>query len=220
MLSSASDYRPVLFIDDDPALIGSTINGLPVVDGNHTDLNATLLRYDVNKAILAIANLPSADYHRKLNQISAMDCQVLTMPSVTELMSGNARIDDIRDVSISDILGRSEVAPDMDLMGRRVTGRTVLVTGGGGSIGSELCRQIMNLAPQQLIIVDNSEANLYHITEDLNKLQQHAMDASRAPFLPMICSVLDDNRLTQLFNNVDIDTVFHAAAYKLSLIHI
>ena len=214
MLSSASDYRPVLFIDDDPALTGSTINGLPVVDGNHTDLNATLLRYDVNKVILAIANLPSADYHRKLSQISAMDCQVLTMPDVNELMSGTARISDIRDVSISDILGRSEVAPDMDLMARRVTGKTVLVTGGGGSIGSELCRQVMNLAPQQLIVVDNSEANLYHITEELNKLQQHAVDSPRDPFLPIICSVLDNNRLAQLFNSVDIDTVFHAAAYK------
>ena len=213
-LFSGSQYRPVLFIDDAPAMAKSTVVGLPVLDGSDPELKAALQRKEVSKVVLAIPSLNSLAYQRKLQDIGKLDLPVLTMPSVPELISGTAKIDDVRDVSISDILGRGEVAPDKQLMSRRVAGKTVLVTGGGGSIGSELCRQVMNLAPKQLIILDNSEANLYHITEELNQLKQQYIDPALSAFKPVLGSVLDENRLNQLFKNHAVDTVFHAAAYK------
>ncbi|MDC0434879.1 polysaccharide biosynthesis protein [bacterium] len=211
MLFSGGLYRPVVFIDDSPAMANSTIVGLPVLSGGDPDLKLMLQRKEVSRIVMAIPSLSSMAYHQKLQDISELDLPVLTMPSIAELMTGTAKIDDVRDVSISDILGRGEVTPDVDLMSRRVTGKTVLVTGGGGSIGSELCRQVMNLKPRQLIILDNSEANLYHITEELN---QRTNDSSTRAFVPLIGSVLDKTRLNQLFKTHSIDTVFHAAAYK------
>jgi len=213
LLSSANQYRPIVFIDDDPQLTKSTLLGLPVISGTDLELNSTLARRDVSKIILAMPGLSSADYHRKLQSVNKLDLPVLTMPSVMELVSGMAQADEIRDVSIKDILGRTEVAPDADLMAKRVTGKTVLVTGGGGSIGSELCRQVMYLSAKRLIILDNCEANLYHITEELAKSPFSAL-AQATPFTPLIGSVLDKNRIQQLFAKYDIDTIFHAAAYK------
>ena len=214
MLLSGSQYRPVAFIDDAPATANSTLMGLPVLRGKNPDLKLILERKEVSKIVMAIPSLSSLEYHRKLQDVSALDLPVLTMPSVDELMTGTAKIDDVRDVSNSDILGRGEVTPDVNLMSRRVTGKTVLVTGGGGSIGSELCRQVLKLAPKQLIILDNSEANLYHITEEINKLNDPIANVPVSLFLPLIGSVLDKNRLNQLFRKYAIDTVFHAAAYK------
>ena len=211
LLFSGSQYRPVAFIDDEPSMVDSTVVGLPVLSGSDPELKTLLQRREASRIVMAIPSLSSLAYHQKLQSISALNLPVLTMPSIVELMTGTAKIDDVRDVSISDILGRGEVTPDVQLMSRRVTGKTVLVTGGGGSIGSELCRQVMKLAPRQLIILDNAEANLYHITEELGKL---ASDPSVTPFVPLIGSVLDKNRLDQLFMKHNVDTVFHAAAYK------
>ena len=211
LLFSGSQYRPVAFIDDEPSMVHSTVVGLPVFSGSDPELQVLLQRREASKIVMAIPSLSSVDYHRNLQKISSLDLPVLTMPSIVELMTGTAKIDDVRDVSISDILGRGEVTPNVELMSRRVTGKSVLVTGGGGSIGSELCRQVMKLAPRQLIILDNSEANLYHITEEFNKT---AFEASSISFVPLIGSVLDKNRLDQLFEKYSVDTVFHAAAYK------
>ena len=214
LLSSESQYRPAVFIDDNPLLENSTLQGLPVLFGGNPDLSSLLLTREVSKIVLAMPRLSSAEYHRKLQEVDTLGLPVLTMPSVVELMSGQASASDIRDVSIGDILGRGEVTPNVDLMSLRVTGKTVLVTGGGGSIGSELCRQVMNLSPRRLVILDNCEANLYHITEELNRLAPLSQKTKLSSFTPLICSVLDKNRLDRLFGEYEIDTVFHAAAYK------
>jgi len=214
MLGGESLYRPVVFIDDNSKLARSTLLGMPVLDGNSDELKAELQKLEVNRVVLAMPSLSTAEYHRKLQDVSNLNLPVLTMPSIAEMMSGDAKADDIRDVSISDILGRGEVAPNIELMSRRVTGKTILVTGGGGSIGSEICRQVMKLSPHKLIVLDNSEPNLYQITEELNRLQSEAMVVQPAGFIPLLCSVLDENRLNLLFDEYNIDTVFHAAAYK------
>ena len=214
MLRGGGDYRPVVFIDDDVKLTGSTVSGLPVLIGSNPALKHELKRHDVQGIVLAIPSLSSAAYQRKLSMADSLGFHVQTMPSVAELMSGTARMDEIREVSISDILGRSEVVPDVELMSRRVTGKTVLVTGGGGSIGSELCRQVMKLAPRQLLILDNSEANLYHITEEFNTIAKDAEIDGEFNFKPILGSVTNKRRINKLMADYAVDTVFHAAAYK------
>jgi FlaA1/EpsC-like NDP-sugar epimerase len=214
LLSVNNKYCPVIFIDDDPKIAGTTLFGLPVVSGDAAKLEAKLSKVDASKIVLAMPSMPAVDYHRKIQELNALDIPVLTLPNISELMSGSAKVDDIRDVSIGDILGRSEVPPDLHLMARRVTGKTVLVTGGGGSIGSELCRQIMKLSPKHLIALENCEANLYHLTEELSEQAEGSSVSDVPRFTPFLCSVLDKQQVDKLMAKHRVNTVVHAAAYK------
>ena len=215
LLSVGKEYRPVLFLDDNAALGHSTVSGIPVVNPKLSDLKSELRRYDVNQIVLAMPSISANVYQQKFNELEPLGFPIQTMPGVSELLSGSARADQIRDVSIKDILGRTEVAQNVELMGRRVTGKTVLVTGGGGSIGSELCRQIGKLGPAKLIVVDNSEANLYHITEDLSRVGGYFCNQkSSGAFVPLLGSVAEPDWVESLFDEYRIDCVFHAAAYK------
>ncbi len=209
LLESSDAYRPVLLIDDDPALARTTVEGVRVVDGGAADLRAQLARHDVGLVVVAIDTLAHGALEQKLAYLSSLGMHVKTMPSVTELVSGAARPDEIRDISIADILGRSEVTPDLALMSRRVAGRSVLVTGGAGSIGSELARQIQALGPATLVVLDNSEAALYEITEELG-----GAEAGGGGFVPVLGSVKDRRDLDDVMRRHGIDMVFHAAAYK------
>ena len=214
LLGSNEKYRPALFIDDDSSLEGKTLFGLPILNGACEKLAEQLKRHEVNKIVLAMPAISTAAYHKKIQQLEKLGWPALTMPSIEELISGTAKIDEIRDVSVNDILGRKEVTPNVELMGRRVTGKVVLVTGGGGSIGSEICRQVMQLRPRRLIIVDNTEANLYHITEELDQLSSSSVDPEFVNFLPLLGSVTDREHMEKLMEEHEVNTVFHAAAYK------
>lgn len=214
LMFGGDEFRPVLFIDDNQNMAGSMVSGLPVLDGTSEHLRAELLRYEVSRIILAIPSLTTGDYHRKVQALEKVGLPVQTMPSISEIVAGTARPDDIRDISIHDILGRTEVVPDKGKMGSCVSGKVVMVTGGGGSIGSELCRQILALEPAKLIVLDQGEANLYHITEELNNAPKaERADGTRA-FIPVLCSVTDRVRLARLMSEHNVDTVYHAAAYK------
>lgn len=214
LLGANDKFRPVIFIDDNKTLEGTTLCGLPILHGSNSLLSNELKQHEVSKVVLAMPGISAAAYHKKLQQLEKMGLPTLTMPSIEELISGTAKADEIRDVSVNDILGRKEVVPDIELMGKRVTGKVVLVTGGGGSIGSEICRQVMKLKPSRLIIVDNSEANLYHITEELDQLASSAVDADFVSFLPLLGTVVDRDRMEKLMAKYGVNTVFHAAAYK------
>ena len=214
LLENNREYRPVMFIDDNEQLGKTTLLGLPIVGGLRDDLKAQLMRREVSKVVLAMPSINPSKYHRKIQQLEKTGLPVLTMPSIDELINGTARLDEIRDVSVNDILGRTEVTPDYALMGRRVIGRAVLVTGGGGSIGSELCRQVMKLAPRVLVVLDNCEANLYHITEELSAIPKGLLSSSIPPVVTLLGSVTDKTRMKRLMAEHMIDTVFHAAAYK------
>ena len=214
LLNVDDQYHPVVFIDDDPKIAGTTLFGLPIFNGEADTLELRLKKAEVSKIVLAMPSIPAADYHRKIQDLAALAFPVLTLPNVSELMSGTAKVDDIRDVSIGDILGRSEVPPDLKLMARRITGKTVLVTGGGGSIGSELCRQIMKLSPKHLIALENCEANLYHLTEELSEQSSSSESPDAPQFTPFLCSVLDKQQVDKLMAHHGVNTVVHAAAYK------
>jgi len=214
LLTVDNKYRPVIFIDDDPTIIGTTLFGLPIISGDSTLLKAKLNKVDASKIVLAMPSMAAVDYHRKVQDLNALDIPILTLPNITELMIGTAKVDDIRDVSIGDILGRSEVPPDLELMGRRITGKTVLVTGAGGSIGSELCRQIMKLSPKHVIALENCEANLYHLTEELSEQLADNVNGAMPRFTPFLCTVLDKKQVNKLMTEHGVNTVVHAAAYK------
>lgn len=214
LLGSNDKFRPAVFIDDDRTLSGTTLCGLPILNGGGAQLAEQLKEHEVSKVVLAMPAISTSAYHKKLLLLEKTGLPVLTMPSIEELISGTAKVDEIRDVSVNDILGRKEVTPDVSLMGRRVTDKVVLVTGGGGSIGSEICRQVMKLKPTRLIIVDNCEANLYHITEELDLLSSSAVDVKFVNFLPLLGTVTDRERMEELMAKHKVNTVFHAAAYK------
>jgi FlaA1/EpsC-like NDP-sugar epimerase len=214
LLSVDNKYRPVMFIDDDPNISGTTLFGLPIVSGDLSKLETRLNKAEVSKIVLAMPSMAAVEYHRKIHELNTLDIPIQTLPNISELMSGTAKVDDIRDVSIGDILGRSEVPPDLKLMARRITGKTVLVTGGGGSIGAELCRQIMKLSPNHLIALENGEANLYHLTEELSVHSEGDSFGVGPRFTPFLCSVLDKQQVNKLMAEHKVNTVVHAAAYK------
>jgi len=209
LLQSDPAFRPVVFIDDDPAIVGQTIAGLPVIDGGDEDLVKRLAQRDTSRVILALPTISSAAHRAKISRLGTAGLAIKTMPGINELLAGTSRPDEIRDVSFADLLGRREVTPDPRRLGLRVTGRSVLVTGGGGSIGSELCRQIAQLSPDRLVILEHGEENLYTITEELEPKAR-----GRFEFVPQLGSVCDGPLLARLIARYEVSTVFHAAAYK------
>ena len=211
-LSRGSEYRPVLLLDDNPALAGTTVCGLRVQQPARNSLKEILTTRDISRVILAMPSLSAADYESKVAEVTSVGYPVQTIPTYAELVSGAVKLDNIRDISINDILGRSEVPPDPDLLGKTVTGKVVLVTGAGGSIGSELCRQIVSQQPKKLVALDHSEENLYKITEEIKNY--YSSEFTFDLFLPILCSVNDTEAVSELLANQSVSAVFHAAAYK------
>ncbi|MGQ7846342.1 polysaccharide biosynthesis protein [Granulosicoccus sp. 3-233] len=214
ILKNGDEYSPVCFIDDNPGLSGSTVMGRPVLNGVGSNLAAQLAKYEVSEIIIAIPSVNSAQYSRIYDRVEDLGFPFKTSPSFVELVSGQAAISEIREVSVTDILGRNEVVPDPILLAAAIRGKSILVTGGGGSIGSELCRQIIKHRPARLTVLDNSEANLYHIEEELTELRRESGDLSEMEFDTVLCSVTDQRRIDRLFESLHFDTVYHAAAYK------
>ena len=203
--------NPVLFIDDNPKLHNSTLAGLPVVCGSVEELRQEVMARGVTRIVLAVPKAKGQQYAEIVNKLSGVDVAIQTMPTLAEIMSGRASPDQVRDLSVDDLLGRSVVAPDDALMRQCVAGKVVLVTGGGGSIGSEICRQVVLLNPARLIVLEQSEENLYKITEEIHRI----LDGDRASrFLPVLGSVTNREKLDKLFSANQINTVYHAAAYK------
>ena len=216
-VSLGSEFRPVLFIDDSPTLLDTTVSGIPVVSGaNLEELKTHLDVHEVGRVILAMPSASKSVFSEQLDRLKVLNIPVQTIPSVVEIVTGIEKVDEFRDVSVKDILGRSEVTQDAQAVATCVKDKTVLVTGGGGSIGSELCRQIHRLGAKRLIVLDHSEENLYHITEELNRVSANKSepDSSVAEFIPYLCSVKDKARVVALLGKYHVDTIYHAAAYK------
>ena len=216
-LAAGSEFRPVLFIDDAVTLQSTTLSGIPVVASSDIAiLKLELEALEVGRIVLAMPSLTQEQYSDRLQHIKQLSLPVQTVPSMVEMLTGSGIVDQIRDVSVKDILGRSVVTPDAAAVARSVSGKTVLVTGGGGSIGSELCRQIHLLGAKRLIVLDHSEENLYHITEELHKATaaREITGEVTADFVPALCSVKDERRIRRLIEKYQVNTIYHAAAYK------
>ena len=200
-------YTPVAFVDDDQAKQGREIHGIRVV-GNCDDLAEVVEQWDVDLIMLALPSASSSQMRRIVEISESSGVPFRTLPKLQSLVSGDVSFTELREVQIEDLLGRDPVRLDADAIRGRLHGRTVFVTGGGGSIGSELCRQIAAMEPDRLIVVDQSEYNLYSIEQEL---QQSWPGLNLSCELGDICDITG---LEQIFSNYNPDVIFHAAAYK------
>jgi FlaA1/EpsC-like NDP-sugar epimerase len=206
-LSRSHRWRAVALLDDDPVKRGRVVRGVRVMGGTD-DFQKVARRLGVSTAILAMPTVPTALRRRIMQRCIAAGAQVLTVPSLEDMVSGEASVDWLRRVELEDLLGREPVTLDAEQLRQRLTGKTVLVTGAGGSIGSELCRQIARYRPSLLVLFDVSEFALYTLLEEF---------VSRMPDVPVVARVGDVKsvgRLDTVLGELRPDLIFHAAAYK------
>ena len=209
-LRHGRDYQPIAFVDYAPMLQGSHVQGLKVYPPEES--HRLIKSFGVQKFLLAIPEATRARRQEVLHSIETLNIPVQTIPDMADVISGKAKFNELRDVAIEDLLGRDPIPPDPSLMGADISGKVVMVTGAGGSIGSELCRQILCQNPRQLLLVDVAEYHLYRIEQDIIQLQ--AMKGSHVACQPIIASVQDGKRLEALMRSFRVDTIYHAAAYK------
>jgi len=206
-LAHSDEYHPVGLIDDSKELQGRYISGLSVYSVDA--IEKLIIKLKVDEILIA---MPSASRAKRLAIISTLEpypVHVRMLPGVAELAQGKVSVGDLREVSIKDLLGRDLVEANKDLLGKNITDKVVVVTGAGGSIGSELCRQIVFLEPKVLILFEMSELALYTIEKELSNIGIYSLD-----IYPILGSVNNKARLDNVFKQFDVDTIYHAAAYK------
>ena len=210
VLRGGPDFEPVAFIDDKKSLQGSNINGIRVYG---SDCLPELVRQrKIDRILLA---LPSASRRRRreiLTQLEPLGVHVQSLPNLSDLISGRAQINELRDVDVGDLLGRDPVPPKPKLSGSCIRGKCVLVTGAGGSIGSELCRQIIRLSPSRLVLFEMSELALYNIERELEKVAAHERLA--VEIVPLLGNAHHRHRVREVLSTFGVQTIYHAAAYK------
>jgi FlaA1/EpsC-like NDP-sugar epimerase len=202
--------RPVAFIDDDENIVNRVIAGLKVYKPKH--IEQLIEQTGATEVLLAI---PSASRGRRREILAALEpfpLHVRSVPGFMDLASGRVKVEDIQEVDIADLLGRDAVAPRVELFERCIRGNVVMVTGAGGSIGSELCRQILTQAPTTLILFEHSEYNLYSIHQELERRVRR--EALNLHLVPILGSIRNPGRLLDVLRTWKVDTVYHAAAYK------
>jgi FlaA1/EpsC-like NDP-sugar epimerase len=212
-IASSHEMKLVGFIDDDARLWNSTMNGVPI--SGPDQLSAVIARRNATDILLAIPSATRARRGEIVHQLRDVGLHVRTLPAVLDIARGSVSVSDLKDLEIEDLLGRAPVPPDVDLLRTSIAGRVVLVTGAGGSIGSELCRQILSHNPAMLLLVDISEFNLYAIHQELSRaVVQGDGDNDGAVLLPLLASVYDERRMEEILATWQPDTIYHAAAYK------
>ncbi|MGR5220933.1 polysaccharide biosynthesis protein [Vibrio parahaemolyticus] len=209
-LIQGEEYHPVAILDDDPKKIGQIFFGIRVYPSSEFQELSNL--YSPKKLLLAVNNISKGERLRLLEKLSHWPVEILSVPSVEDIALGKAESTEVKDLDIADLLGREAVEPDMALMAKNIEGASVMVTGAGGSIGSELCRQILRLKPKSLVIFELNEYNLYKIDQELTAIKERLnLDVT---ITPVLGSVQRQNRLEKTMIAHGVNTVFHAAAYK------
>lgn len=209
-LQVSGQFRLVGFVDDDATKVGRSINGMPIFGSD--DLLALVPRHKITDILLA---MPSATRERRnkiIQSLEGLPVHVRSLPSMADLTSGKVTVQDFRELDIEDLLGREPVPPRTDLLAHDLAGQVVLVSGAGGSIGSELTRQIVEQRPRQLLLLDHNEFGLYSIHQEL--LALCASLGSAVELVPLLASVSNPERLHAVFERYRPATVYHAAAYK------
>jgi FlaA1/EpsC-like NDP-sugar epimerase len=218
-MSNSHEMRVIGFLDDDDRLHGHVLNGLPIY--NPADLAALSESLGISDVLLALPSISRKRRNEILNQMLHVKVAVRTLPSFNDLAQGKISVSDVRELDIDDLLGREPVTPNHILLSRNIRGKVVLVTGAGGSIGSELCRQVLKQSPTKLLLVEISEHALYSIHAELEQLRLtventtgFALEFSTCPLIPLLASVRDEERIREIISTWQPDTFYHAAAYK------
>ncbi|MGR5341960.1 polysaccharide biosynthesis protein [Vibrio astriarenae] len=209
-LRASGDYRVRAFIDSDQTLTDTVILGLPVISID--DVMPLINKYDIDQILLAVPSASRARRKAILDQLAKLPAEVQTVPDMTDIVSGKAKIDELKDVPIEDLLGRDPVAPQQVLLEANIKEKVVMVTGAGGSIGSELCRQIIMQNPRMIVLFELSEFGLYQIDRELNQLKEEK--GLVCEIVPLMGSIQSKHRLKTAMSSFAVDTVYHAAAYK------
>jgi len=205
-LTYSQELNPIAFIDDEPTLSNHQIMGLKVYSSNN--LGELVASMKIEEVLLAI---PSASRERRneiINNLEPYPVLVRTVPSVSELAQGKLKINDLNVVSINDLLGRDPVPPNQNYLRADITNKVVMITGAGGSIGSELCRQIIQLQPKKIVLFEQNEFSLYTIDQEL--IQKNL----KIDIAPILGSVLDSKQVERVCKTFSVQTIYHAAAYK------
>jgi FlaA1/EpsC-like NDP-sugar epimerase len=202
----ARGFKPIAFVDDDPRKKGRLIHGVPVL-GSPEDLAKASLE-GVNTVIVAMPSAPQKRVREIVLFMAHHGYKVEIVPALEDLASGRAKVSKIRRVEVDDLLGREPVELDTASIRKFVEGKVVMVTGAGGSIGSELCRQIARLNPQRLLLLDQAEGSLFLIEQEMNELGMGAIAT------PLVADILDEARMSDIFRRLCPQVVFHAAAHK------
>ena len=201
------EYAPIAFIDDDKSKHGTFINFTKIYP--FQELKRIIDERNAKIILLAIPSLSANGKRDLLKKLSKYPIEVKLLPSLSSIVEGMVSIDNIRHVEVQDILGRIPVAPKSTLLKKNIKGKNVLITGAGGSIGSELCRQIINLKPKKVVLFDHSEFNLYSIDYELSSLQ-----LNDCQIVPILSDVTNMKKVKSVISENAIDTIYHAAAYK------
>jgi FlaA1/EpsC-like NDP-sugar epimerase len=204
-MSTSRESHVVGFLDDDQSLYGTRINGLRVYPPD--SLRDLISKRRVTDVLLALPSAPRQRRNEIIQGLRGLPISVRTLPGLMDLAHGRIQASDLRELTIEDLLSREPVSPQMHAVRGKISGRTVLVTGAGGSIGSELCRQILTAEPARILLLESSEFALYTIHHNL-------VDVSNIEVVPLLGSVTDSQRVTDILNAWSPDIVFHAAAYK------
>ncbi len=209
-MQNMRQYRLMGFVDDDHKKADSTINGVRVYSpGNLPEL---IERLKITDVLLAIPSTTRERRHEIIQDLGDAAVRVRTLPGLSDLASGRVTMADFQDLDIEDLLGREPVTPNPQLLDRNIRGKTVLVTGAGGSIGSELCRQIAAQSPACLVLLDHSEYGLYSIHHELDALKGKGIRVSE--LVPILANVRDESHLVRICKQYRPHTIYHAAAYK------
>ena len=206
-LKQSKEYNPVGLIDDSVQIQNQAVNGIRVLPPS--DLNDLIINKNVSEILIAMPSISRLRREEIMNFLESKNVMVRSVPSISELAQGVIKIEDLRKVNIHDLLGREPVEPDSKLLKTKIIDKVVLVTGAGGSIGAELCRQILVLNPKKIILFDISESTLYQIEQEL--ISENVFEI---PIVPVLGSVRYYSKLLNIFEFYKVDTIYHAAAYK------
>jgi len=206
-LKMSNQLRPVAIIDDEPTLKRQQINGLTVYP--FSQLSFLIEKFDVHEILLAMPSISRSERHRLIRLLEPYPIHVQTLPNLIDIAEGRVTVSDIQEVDIADLLGREQVEPIQELLNANITGKSVLVTGAGGSIGSELCRQIIKLQPTVLVLYELNEFALYSIEKELS-----LMLSEQLTIIAVLGNVLNQSRMESICKHFKVNTIYHAAAYK------
>ena len=218
-MANSRDMRVIGFLDDDTRLHGSLLNELPIY--NPLELNVLTASLSITDVLLALPGASREHRNSVLTKLAEYKLAVRNLPDIADIASGRISLSDLRELDIDDLLGREPVKPDEHLLNKNTIGQTVMVTGAGGSIGSELCRQIYKIRPKILLLVDMSEFALYQIHQELENTRQaepshtdYSVTQDSLRIIPLLASVCDETLINAIMSTWRPDTVYHAAAYK------